>query len=240
MRLGRWPPPSASASRSRCRRSGRRSLSLRPSAIFLPAFAQPGPHRSLHPELLIVQQFLEELERLVEFARPDKLMERIRRCASPPDVLRARPSKEISKPGGLRVRHPRDRAGGERVTQGPSGCDVDPLLCEPPRVIVENLFVPAQEKNRKGLLLEHTTGPKGGGEGVEFRGCRPLVGRRKSCNDGSHRRHAQAEDWNRRTNVGFEIRRRCHLWRIAKLSNKVFLSAPDVQRHRLRRNRDRP
>src|SRR2546428_4073811 len=78
--------------------------SLRPAAIFLPAFAQPGPHRPLHPELLIVQQFLEELERLVEFGPPDQTVERISRCASPPDVLRARPSKETSGPGGARVR----------------------------------------------------------------------------------------------------------------------------------------
>src|SRR5256712_2667891 len=92
--------------------------SLRPAAIFLPAFAQPGPHRPLHPELLIVQQFLEELERLVEFARPDKTMERIRRCASPPDVLRASPSKEISESRRLPEPHPRHPAGSQRGTQG--------------------------------------------------------------------------------------------------------------------------
>src|SRR5947209_19420870 len=75
--------------------------SLRPPAIFLRAFAQPGPHRPLHPELLIVQQFLEELERLVDCARPDKPMERIRRCASPPDVLAASPYNDIPESRGL-------------------------------------------------------------------------------------------------------------------------------------------
>src|SRR5213594_711775 len=74
--------------------------SLRPSAIFLPAFAQPRPHGSLDPELFIMEQFPEELEWPIEFPRPDKSMERIRRCASPPDVLRTRPAEEISESGG--------------------------------------------------------------------------------------------------------------------------------------------
>src|SRR3989454_8651629 len=109
--------------------------SLRPPAIFLPAFAQPGPHRPLHPELLIVQQLAEELERLVEFARPGKPMERIRRCAAPPDVLRPSPSKEISESRGLRENQPPDPAGSERGTPGPTGCRIDPSAPEPPRVL---------------------------------------------------------------------------------------------------------
>ena len=142
--------------------------------------------------------------------------------------------------GGLRVHHPRDRAGGERITQGPSGRGVDPSDREPPRVIVEDLLVPAKEKNRERLLLKHRVGPKGGPEGVEFRGGQPLVGFREGRNDGSHRRHAQAEDRDGRTDVGFEIRRRGHLWRVANLSSNPFLRGPDFQRHRLRRNRERP
>src|SRR2546427_10686970 len=58
--------------------------SLRPAAIFLPAFAQPGPHRPLHPELLIVQQFLEELERLVKVTARAKTMGRSRSMRVPP------------------------------------------------------------------------------------------------------------------------------------------------------------
>src|SRR3989441_6163682 len=55
MRLGRWPPPSASASRSRCRRSGRRSLSFRPSTASgprgspLPKFPRPSYPPSVNP-----------------------------------------------------------------------------------------------------------------------------------------------------------------------------------------------
>src|SRR2546428_7563449 len=85
--------------------------SLRPAAIFLPAFAQPGPHRPLHPELLIVQQFLEELERLVELARPGRPMERNSRCASPPHGLLSRPPTEMSRALVL-LDHPPTRGAG--------------------------------------------------------------------------------------------------------------------------------
>src|SRR5207247_5098394 len=92
----------------------------------LPALAQPRTDGALHPELVVVQEFLEELERFVEFRRSDESVERVRRCASSPDALRAGPSKDVSKPDGLLVHHPRDRAGGKTVAQSPTGRLVDP------------------------------------------------------------------------------------------------------------------
>src|SRR5881397_1397404 len=117
-------------------------------SILLPALAEPCSDRTLDPEFLIVQKFLQELERPIEFARPDESVECVRRCASPPDVLRASPSKGVSESRGFRVQHPCDRAGGETVAQSPSGRGVDPAVREPPRVVVEDLFVPAKKESR--------------------------------------------------------------------------------------------
>src|SRR3989441_13099043 len=121
--------------------------SLGAPSILLPALPEPRANRTPDPEFLIVQKFLQELERPIEFARPDESVECVGRCASPPDVLRARPSKDLTKPCGLRVHHPRNRAGSETIAQPPSRCGVDPAVREPPRIVVENLFVPAQEEN---------------------------------------------------------------------------------------------
>src|SRR6058998_3539494 len=101
-------------------------------------------------------------------------MERIRRRASPPDVLRASPSKYVSESGDLRVHHPRDRAGGETIAQSPSGRGVDPAVREFPRAVVENLFVPAEEENRQRLLFVHRAGPERFGEA--FTSAAPKVG----------------------------------------------------------------
>src|SRR2546430_17397852 len=133
-------------------------------------------------------------------------MERIRRRASSPDVLRASPSKDVSESGGLRVHHPRDRAGGETIAQSPSGRGVDPAVREPPRVIVNNLFVPAKEKYRKRLLFENRAGPERVGECVHFPGAQGPMLLRKCCDDRAHRRHGQAEDWHSRTEISSAIR----------------------------------
>src|SRR5712691_7261735 len=84
-------------------------------SIFLPTLPEPRPNGTLDPEFLIVQKFLQDLQRLVEFARPDIAMERISRCSSPPDVLRASRTKDITKSRGPRAHHPRDRPGRERI-----------------------------------------------------------------------------------------------------------------------------
>src|SRR5881409_4385223 len=110
-------------------------------------------------------------------------MERIRRRASPPDVLRASPSKDVSESGGLRVHHPRDRAGGETIAQSPSGRGVDPAVREFPRVVVENLFVPAEEENPQRLLFAGGAGPERAGEGVHLGGAQGRKIGRASCRE---------------------------------------------------------
>src|SRR5437870_13779234 len=93
-------------------------------------------------------------------------MERIRRRTSPPDVLRASPSKDVSESGDLRVHYPRDRAGGETIAQSPSGRGVDPAVREVPHVGVEHPFVLAELENRQRLVAVASAGRVrvGGGE----------------------------------------------------------------------------
>src|SRR5438128_4517842 len=105
---------------------------LGPGSIDLPTLPEPRSDGTLHPELVVIQEFLQELERLVEFAPPDEPVEGVRRCASPPEVLRACPSNEVSKSRGLRIDHPGDRAGGQTVAQSPSRRLVDPVVRELP------------------------------------------------------------------------------------------------------------
>src|SRR2546426_1666481 len=208
--------------------------SLGAPSILLPALPEPRANRTPDPEFLIVQKFLQELERPIEFARPDESVECVGRCASPPDVLRASPSKDLSESGSLRAHHPRDRAGGKAVAQSPSGRGVDPAVREFPRVVVENLFVPAEEENPQRLLFEGGAGPERAGEGVH-------LGRAQGrmvlceCREGpAHRRHAHAEDRHRRTDIRLEIRGSRHFWRFSKLLDELTPRGPDVERHRFR------
>src|SRR3989454_4026939 len=164
-------------------------------SILLPAIPEPRANRAPDPEFLIVQKFLQELERPIEFARPDESVECVGRCASPPDVLRASPSKDVPEPGGVRVHHPRDRAGGETIAQSPSGRGVDPAVREFPRVVVENLFVPAEEQNRQRLLFVHRAGPERLGEGVHLCGAQGRIVLRECREDSARPPHAEAEDW---------------------------------------------
>src|SRR5438128_9480411 len=214
--------------------------SLGAPSILLPALPEPRANRAPDPEFLIVQKFLQELEGPIEFARPNESVECVGRCATPPDVLRASPSKDVSESGGLRVHHPRDRAGGETIAQSPSGRGVDPAVREPPRVIVNNLFVPAKEKYRKRLLFENRAGPERVGEVVHLPGAQGPMLLRKCRDDRAHRRHGQAEDRHRRTDIRSEIRRSRRLRRITKFLDELIPRGPDVQRHRFERNRDGP
>src|SRR2546428_10120815 len=72
------------------------------SAVLLPALALPCADRALDPELVVVQEFLEEMERLVEFARPDESVQPGRRFPSPPKFLRESPSNDVFESGRLR------------------------------------------------------------------------------------------------------------------------------------------
>src|SRR2546425_2417627 len=209
-------------------------------SILLPALPEPRTNRTLDPEFLIIQKFLQELEGPIEFARPDESVECVGRCASPPGVLGAGPSKDVLESGRLRVHHPRDRAGGETIAQSPSGRGVDPAVREPPRVVVDNLFVPAKEKYRKRLLFENRAGPERVGEVVHLPGAQGPMLLRKCRDDRAHRRHGQAEDRHRRTDIRSEIRRSRRLRRITKFLDELIPRGPDVERHRFERNRDAP
>src|SRR5438093_1982638 len=161
-------------------------------SILLPALSEPRADRTLDPEFLIVQKFLQELERPIEFARPDESVEGVHRCASPPDVLGASPSKGVSESRGFREQHPGDRAGGETIAQSPSGRGVDPAVREPPRVVVEDLFVPAKEESRQRLLFEHRARPERICEGVHVRGAQVSMVLCECRDNGAHPRHADA------------------------------------------------
>ena len=180
------------------------------------------------------------MERLVEFARPDESVQRVRRCASPPDVLRESPSKDVLESGRLRVHHPRDRAGGETIAQSPSGRGVDPAVGEPPRVVVQNLFVAAEEENRQRLLFVHRAGPERFGEGVHLCGAQGRIVLRECREDSAHPRHAEAEDRHRRTDIRLEIRRSRRLRRVSKFLDELIPRGADVEHHRFGRNRDGP
>ena len=180
------------------------------------------------------------MERLVEFARPDESVQRVRRCAPPPDVLRESPSKDVLESGRLRVHHPRDRAGGETIAQSPSGRGVDPAVREPPRVVVQNLFVAAEEENRQRLLFENRAGPERICEGVHLRGVQGSMVLRECRDNGAHRRHAQSEGRHRRANIRLEIRRSRRLRRLSKFLNELIPCGRDVEHHRFGRNRDGP
>src|SRR3989442_12337330 len=214
--------------------------SLGAPSILLPALPEPCANRTPDPEFLIVQKFLQELERTIEVARPDESVECVGRCASPPDVLRASPSNDVSESGGVRVHHPRDRAGGETIAQSPSGRGVAPAVREFPRVVVENLFVPAKEKYRKRLLFKNRAGPERVGEGVHLPGAQGPMLLRECRDDRAHRRHGQAEDRHRRTDIRSEIRRSRRLRRISEFLDELIPRGPDVERHRFERNRDGP
>src|SRR2546428_3963361 len=165
---------------------------------------------------------------------------RVRRCAPPPDVLRESPSKDVLESGRLRVHHPRDRAGGETIAQSPSGRGVDPAVREPPRVVVQNLFVAAEEENRQRLLFENRAGPERICEGVHLRGVQGSMVLRECRDNGAHRRHAQSEGRHRRANIRLEIRRSRRLRRLSKFLNELTPCGRDVEHHRFGRNRDGP
>src|SRR3989442_10655830 len=209
-------------------------------SILLPALPEPRTNRTLDPEFLIVQKFLQELERPIEFAGPNESVECVGRCASTPDVLRASPSKDVSEPGGLRVHHPRDRAGGETIAQSPSSRGVDPAVREFPRAFVENLFVPAEEENRQRLLFVHRAGPDRFGEAVHLCGAQGRIVLRECREDSAHPRHAEAEDRHRRTDIRLEIRRSRRLRRVSKFLDELIPRGADVEHHRFGRNRDGP
>src|SRR3989442_647044 len=173
------------------------------------------------------------MERLVEFARPDESVQRVRRCASPPDVLRESPSKDVLESGRLRIHHPRDRAGGETIAQSPSVRCVDPAVPEPPRVVVQNLFVAAEEENRQRLLFEKRAGPERICEGVHLRGVQGSMVLRECRDNGAHRRHAQSEGRHRRANIRLEIRRSRRLRRLSKFLNELIPCGRDVEHHPL-------
>src|SRR3972149_1294107 len=64
---------------------------LRSSAVLLPALAEPGADGPLDPGFLVVEEPLQELERLVQLPGVDETSECIRSDASPPRVVRRRP-----------------------------------------------------------------------------------------------------------------------------------------------------
>src|SRR2546425_7813671 len=83
-------------------------------------------------------------------------------------------------------------------------------------------FVPAKEQNPKRLLLEGGAGPERVGEGVHLRGAQSPMVLRECREDRAHRRHAQAEDRDRRTDIRLEIRGRRRLRRLSKLLDELI------------------
>ena len=127
---------------------------LGPGAVLLPALSKPGAHGPLHPAFRVVQKTLEEIERPVEFARSDPRSQRVRRCASPPEILGAGPAQKF--PETLRLGRDRAREGsrGEGVRKGPTGGPVHPPGSEPPGERAVGHRRPREELERDQSLLE--------------------------------------------------------------------------------------
>src|SRR3990172_437349 len=90
---------------------------LRARPVALPALPEPRAHGALDPELLVVQERLEERERLVELLRVHEVPQGVQGDPSPPRVLRLRPRHQLAEPRGLRAHHLGDGPGAEAVAQ---------------------------------------------------------------------------------------------------------------------------
>src|SRR5207237_5641648 len=105
---------------------------LRPGAIFFPALPEPRPHGPLNPELLVIEESSEDLERLVQFSSEDEVVHGIDRDSASPMVLRFRPPEDVSEPFGSRPPHRGDRPEAGPIAETPSARVDDPAIEEAP------------------------------------------------------------------------------------------------------------
>src|SRR5207248_7245907 len=99
---------------------------LRPRTIFFPALPEPRPHGPLNPELLVIEESFEDLERLVQFSREHEVVHGIDCDPASPNVLGFRPPEEVREPFGSRPHDGGDRSDAGPVTEPPSARGVDP------------------------------------------------------------------------------------------------------------------
>src|SRR2546430_1594263 len=81
---------------------------LRPRTIFFPALPEPRPHGPLNPELLVIEESFEDLERLVPFSPEHEVVPRSDRESPSPQPLGVRPPQAVREPLPSR---PPDRRG---------------------------------------------------------------------------------------------------------------------------------
>src|SRR2546430_6144514 len=93
---------------------------LRPRTIFFPALPEPRPHGPLNPELLVIEESFEDLERLDQFSREHEVVHRIDCDPAAPNVLCFPPPEEGREPFGSCPHDRGDRADAEPVTETPS------------------------------------------------------------------------------------------------------------------------
>src|SRR5207237_7960952 len=99
---------------------------LRPRTIFFPALPEPRPHGPLNPELLVIEESFENLERLVQFSREDEVVHGVDRDPASPMVLGFRPPENVREPFGSRPHDRGDRPDAEPIAEPPSARVVDP------------------------------------------------------------------------------------------------------------------
>src|SRR5436305_14283486 len=110
---------------------------LRPRTIFFPALPEPRPHGPLNPELLVIEESFEDLERLVQFSREHEVVHGIDCDPASPMVLRFRPPEEVREPSGSRTHDPGDRSEAEPVTETRPARVVDPTIDESSRGVTQ-------------------------------------------------------------------------------------------------------
>src|SRR5205823_4786263 len=127
---------------------------LRPGAIFFPALPEPRPHGPLNPELLVIEESFEDIERLVQFSREYEIVDRVGCDPASPKVLGFRPPEEVREPFGSRPHDRGDRSDAEPVAETPSARVVDPSIEEAPGGVAQDFRIGVDEADRQRLLLE--------------------------------------------------------------------------------------
>src|SRR5207247_159764 len=118
--------------------------------------SSPGAtsHGPLNPELLVIEESFEDLERLVQFSREREVVHGIDCDPASPNVLGFRPPEEVREPFGSRPHDRGDRSDAEPVTETPSARVVDPSIEEAPGGVAQDFRIGVDEADRQRLLLE--------------------------------------------------------------------------------------